>query len=355
MAQPPSYNRQKNFADDFGNETDHAALNAELDRASNSINDIRTNLAILQADDGKLRPAVVTADSISAELRASLVDGVVTDAQAMLARSLAAADASAASAEKAKASETAAETSEREAAGSALQAAQSAREALAAVNTDWNATSGPAAILNKPDLSLKADKQAVDIALAAKADKSQCLPLTGGTMNGNLVFGNGGVSVSRGNYEVTEFDLGLRLSGYQRFTFINNEADRDYEHASVIFAGYDAGNHARYAFSRNGEITSDVTFDGRVLGRFKMISLVENNTANPNWWRKSTSAWVEQGGPFEGSSQLTINLSVPMANTNYTFLCSGGWSVVLKATTYVIVTPLNGYSNGSWYVCGQGG
>ena len=100
MAQPPSYNRQKNFADDFGNETDHAALNAELDKASNSINDIRTNLAILQADDGKLRPAVVTSDSISAELKASLV-----------ARSLAAADASAASAEKAKASETAASAS----------------------------------------------------------------------------------------------------------------------------------------------------------------------------------------------------------------------------------------------------
>ena len=55
MAQPPSYERQKNFADDFGNETDHSALNAELDRASNSINDIRKNLAIIQADDGKIR------------------------------------------------------------------------------------------------------------------------------------------------------------------------------------------------------------------------------------------------------------------------------------------------------------
>ena len=31
MAQAPSYERQKNFADDFGNETDHSALNAELE------------------------------------------------------------------------------------------------------------------------------------------------------------------------------------------------------------------------------------------------------------------------------------------------------------------------------------
>lgn len=88
MAQPPAYNREKNFTLNSGRETDHSALNAELDRASNSINDIRTNLAILQADDGKLRPAVVTSDSISEGLRLSLVEGVVMDAQAMLDKSL---------------------------------------------------------------------------------------------------------------------------------------------------------------------------------------------------------------------------------------------------------------------------
>lgn len=105
MAQPPAYNREKNFTLNSGRETDHSALNAELDRASNSINDIRTNLAILQADDGKLRPAVVTADSISEELRVSLVEGVVMDAQSMLDKSLVAANASSASAQEAKLSE----------------------------------------------------------------------------------------------------------------------------------------------------------------------------------------------------------------------------------------------------------
>ncbi|MCZ4064935.1 hypothetical protein NB636_04790 [Oxalobacter aliiformigenes] len=68
MAQPPSYERQKNFADDFGNETDHSALNAELDRASNSINDIRTNLALIQADDGKIRASSITTDSLDQEV-----------------------------------------------------------------------------------------------------------------------------------------------------------------------------------------------------------------------------------------------------------------------------------------------
>ena len=123
MAQPPAYNRRKNFALNGGRETDHAALNAELDRASNSINDIRTNLAILQADDGKLRPSVVTPDSISEELRVSLVEGVVMDAKAMLDESKAASEASAASAEKAKESEVASAASASASASSAGQAA----------------------------------------------------------------------------------------------------------------------------------------------------------------------------------------------------------------------------------------
>ena len=169
MAQPPSYNRQKNFADDFGNETDHSALNAELDRASNSINDIRTNLAVLQADDGKLRPAVVTSDSISDELRLDLIGGVVMDAQAMLDRSLEAADASFASAAKAKASEETAKTSSVAAADSAREAAESAKAISLAVNSDWNANSGAAEILNKPELS--------DVALSGSYNDLKDVPV----------------------------------------------------------------------------------------------------------------------------------------------------------------------------------
>ena len=122
MAQPPAYNREKNFTLNSGRETDHAALNAELDKASNSINDIRTNLAILQADDGKLRPSVVTPDSISDELRVSLVEGVVMDAQAMLDESRKASETSKSSAEKAKESETKAAASEKAAAAFCEQA-----------------------------------------------------------------------------------------------------------------------------------------------------------------------------------------------------------------------------------------
>jgi hypothetical protein len=82
MAQPPAYNRQKDFTENFGNETDHSSLNAELDAASNSVNAIRVNLALLQADDGKLRPSSVTIDSLDPELVNDLTNDVVPLSQA---------------------------------------------------------------------------------------------------------------------------------------------------------------------------------------------------------------------------------------------------------------------------------
>ena len=92
MAQPPAYNREKDFAKDFGNETDHTALNAELDRASNSINDIRANLALIQADDGKIRASSITTDSLDQEVldyvQATALAGAnaVADAATAIAR-----------------------------------------------------------------------------------------------------------------------------------------------------------------------------------------------------------------------------------------------------------------------------
>jgi len=70
--QAPAYNRTKNFAENAGDRTDHDALNAELDRAAESINTLRTNLALLQKDDGTLKNAIVTMANLAAEV----VDGL---------------------------------------------------------------------------------------------------------------------------------------------------------------------------------------------------------------------------------------------------------------------------------------
>lgn len=135
MAQPRAYNRTKDFTQDFGNETDHSSLNAELDAAGNSINDIRANMAILQADDGKLRPNVVTVDSIDNSVRDDLSAGIVLQVQGSVDAAATSATAAANSATAALASKTAAASSETSAAGSATAAAASASSASASAAT----------------------------------------------------------------------------------------------------------------------------------------------------------------------------------------------------------------------------
>ncbi|BBE09797.1 Uncharacterized protein MCB1EB_1636 [Mycoavidus cysteinexigens] len=71
--QPPRYHRQKDFAVDYGNETDHTALNAELDRVASSINPLRQNLVLLQLDDGSLRDGIVEERSLTPAFRDDLV------------------------------------------------------------------------------------------------------------------------------------------------------------------------------------------------------------------------------------------------------------------------------------------
>lgn len=54
MAQPVKYERNHQFSQDEPGYQDGAALDTELDNASESINQIRHNLAMIQNDDGSL-------------------------------------------------------------------------------------------------------------------------------------------------------------------------------------------------------------------------------------------------------------------------------------------------------------
>lgn len=145
MPQPPAYSRTKDFTEDFGSETDHSALNAELDNASNSINDVRANLAVLQADDGKLRPAVVTTDSLSPALYTELIDTAASGAATAAATATTKADEAAASATAAAVSAAAAGTSAANADADAIAAAASASAAAtSATNADASKTAAAA-------------------------------------------------------------------------------------------------------------------------------------------------------------------------------------------------------------------
>lgn len=72
MSAAQAYNRTKNFAENNPDRTDHTALNAELDKVATSINELRTNLAILQKDDGSLQNAVVALLCLTSEALTAL-------------------------------------------------------------------------------------------------------------------------------------------------------------------------------------------------------------------------------------------------------------------------------------------
>lgn len=157
MAQPPRYDRLKDFAEDYGDNTDHAALNAELDNASSSINKIRENLVLIQRDDGRLQNGIVTPDALSPGITESIITSVsigieekVQEAQqaasdasnaAALASDFASSagvsasnaasssNSSAASAQASEAARAAASTSATNAANSAASASNSAASA----------------------------------------------------------------------------------------------------------------------------------------------------------------------------------------------------------------------------------
>lgn len=70
--QAPAYSRTKNFQENNGASTDHAALNSELDKVALSIDGLRTNAALLQKDDGTLGNEVVGMANLTPEAIASL-------------------------------------------------------------------------------------------------------------------------------------------------------------------------------------------------------------------------------------------------------------------------------------------
>lgn len=79
MAQPPAYNREHDFTLDENSDLNTSSLNKEFDNASESINKIRENLAILQNDDGSLRADVVKGDAVGKELTKE-IEKLITEA-----------------------------------------------------------------------------------------------------------------------------------------------------------------------------------------------------------------------------------------------------------------------------------
>lgn len=136
MTQPQAYNRETDFTERDGDDTNHAGINTELDAAALSINQLRDNLALIQADDGGLKAGIVTAESLDdSAFDAILVDVnlAVSDAQtAAESANIAALSANAARDQAVTAKENA-ETANNAAALNASTAASKAAETASAV------------------------------------------------------------------------------------------------------------------------------------------------------------------------------------------------------------------------------
>lgn len=136
--QAPAYNRTTDFASRDGDETDHAALNAELDGAAQSINALRHNQALIQADDGSLKAGVVGADALAPDAFDAVLGAVADSVDAAQAASQSALTSAVTAGNSAAASQGSADSAltSQNAAGLAAQvaaqAAQDCADALAA-------------------------------------------------------------------------------------------------------------------------------------------------------------------------------------------------------------------------------
>jgi hypothetical protein len=168
MAQPQAYNRETDFTERDGDDTNHAGVNTELDAAALSINEIRDNLALIQRDDGALKNGIVTAESLSDSAFNAVLGEVATATAAASAsadRSTLFATQAEADRIAAQAAAAAAQSSQTAAAGSATAAANS--QTAAANSATSAATSASTATTKANEASTSATNAATSATAAA--------------------------------------------------------------------------------------------------------------------------------------------------------------------------------------------
>lgn len=161
MAQPQAYNREVDFTERDGDDTNHAGINAELDAAALSINQIRDNLALIQRDDGGLQNGIVTADSLAPSAFDAVLANVneaTQEAQTAANQATLAASTAIAARNDAQTAETSAET----AAAAALLNANTATTQATNAATSATAAAASFADFNDRYLGAKSTAPTVD-------------------------------------------------------------------------------------------------------------------------------------------------------------------------------------------------
>ncbi len=169
MAQPSKYERAVDFTDRDGDDTDHSGINAELDAAALSVNQIRENLAKIQGDDGGLAEGVVTDKSLSSSAFSAVLGEVEIAAQRSVDASNQAtlsATSAAVARDAAIAARVSAETAQI---ASGLNSATAANEAAKAVSASASAEAASVRAANSATVAGSASTVAVTNATESSA------------------------------------------------------------------------------------------------------------------------------------------------------------------------------------------
>ncbi len=180
--------------------------------------------------------------------------------------------------------------------------------------------------------------------IANKADKNDCLPLTGGTLNGNLCL---------------ETIIGFNRTHVQEALYVDEN-----EKGIVVRTGTDDSSQHFYHFTRDGHIR----VDGMTLTH--VVTTYDDGT---NWWRRWSDGWLEQGGLITGNGvygTVQLTFPVPFSRTVKTVSSSLVWGETWYTGTFGVggreSTDIVGmacsitltgcrfqsFSSRNWYACG---
>lgn len=250
MPQPQEYERREDFTDRDGDDTNHAALNDELDAAALSINQLRDNLALIQRDDGALRNGIVTADSLAD----SAFDAVLGKVAGVAAEANAAADRSTLFATQAEA--------ERQAAEAAKNAAQASQ--TAAANSATAASNSQTAAANSASAAATSATNSANSATASAS--SAAASATSATNSANSATAS--QTARTGSETARDAAIAAR------------DAAQSSQTAAANSATAAAGSATAAASSANAAAASLDDFDDRYLGA-KTVEPTVDNDGNP--------------------------------------------------------------------------
>lgn len=197
MPQANKYQRSKNFTEDYGNETDHSALNGELDAAAASINGLRENAAKIQNDDGTLRQGVVTEDSVDSALKDALSAGIISQVQSSVNEAQHSASAATTAATIAQSAKTAAENA-RSATEQLQNAAQlnATASSNSAVSANTSATSAGISATTAANSATSASTSATNASTSAKNAANSATVATAAATNASNAAASAGNSAT---------------------------------------------------------------------------------------------------------------------------------------------------------------